>query len=420
MNEKNEIKRTSVLVTEGSPDNTADVGQDTTQTKRDRLKKLLIFGLMALAFFGCMYLIFVAGNEEAEEESIFGLNEAVPQASGGGLQADKQKAYEEEALDRKERQKREALMSLSDYWQSGGGAEDTTTIADYPEQQADHGTGTAGRTRPALASYHNAQQTLSTFYRDQGSETEELRKEIEELKAQLDEGQAEPDNTMENQLALMEKSYQMAAKYLPANATEGGKRDLNTVSNDKEADFVAFLPQRKGLVSALYRESSDSVLLADWHDERNLGFHTAGVEDRIVQPRNSIRACVLETQTVTGEGEVRLHLLEAARTPHGTIPERTELTAMAKFQDGRLHLHINSIEHGGNIIPTDIAIYDLNGQRGLSVHYTPEMGALTEMAGNMSQTSGTSLMMTRSAGQQIAADLSRGVVQGISGYFSKR
>ena len=38
----------------------------------------------------------------------------------------------------------------------------------------------------------------------------------------------------------------------------------------------------------------------------------------------------------------------------------------------------------------------------------------------MSQTGGTSLMLTQNAGQQIAADLSRGVVQGISGYFSKK
>jgi hypothetical protein len=29
-------------------------------------------------------------------------------------------------------------------------------------------------------------------------------------------------------------------------------------------------------------------------------------------------------------------------------------------------------------------------------------------------------MLTQSAGQQMAADLSRGVVQGISGYFSKK
>ena len=74
----------------------------------------------------------------------------------------------------------------------------------------------------------------------------------------------------------------------------------------------------------------------------------------------------------------------------------------------------------GNIIPVEITIYDLDGQQGLHVPYSPEMNALTEMAGNMSQQSGTSLMLTQSAGQQVAADLSRGVVQGISGYFAKK
>ena len=43
---------------------------------------------------------------------------------------------------------------------------------------------------------------------------------------------------------------------------------------------------------------------------------------------------------------------------------------------------------------------------------------MTEMAGNMSQTSGASVMLMQSAGQQVATDLTRGVVQGISGYFA--
>ncbi len=62
----------------------------------------------------------------------------------------------------------------------------------------------------------------------------------------------------------------------------------------------------------------------------------------------------------------------------------------------------------------------MDGQQGLYVPYSPEMNALTEMAGNMSQTGGTSVMLTQNAGQQVAADLSRGVVQGISGYFAKK
>ena len=85
-----------------------------------------------------------------------------------------------------------------------------------------------------------------------------------------------------------------------------------------------------------------------------------------------------------------------------------------------MQLKVTSIELDGNIIPVDITTYDLDGQQGLNVPYSPEMNALTEMAGNMSQTGGTSVMLTQNAGQQVAADLSRGVVQGISGYFAKK
>jgi len=102
------------------------------------------------------------------------------------------------------------------------------------------------------------------------------------------------------------------------------------------------------------------------------------------------------------------------------IPKGTLITADAKFQNGRLLLKVSSIELNGNVIPVEITIYDLDGQQGLFVPYSPEMNAATEIASNMSQSSGSSIMMTRSAGQQVAGDLSRGLVQGIAGYFSKK
>jgi len=117
---------------------------------------------------------------------------------------------------------------------------------------------------------------------------------------------------------------------------------------------------------------------------------------------------------------VRLRLLEAAKTPQYTLPAGMVITANAKFQSGRLQLNVSSIEWNERIIPVDIVVYDLDGQQGLAVPYSPEMNALTEMAGNMSQNTGTSIMLTQSAGQQAAADLGRGVIQGVSGYFSKK
>lgn len=424
---ENENKKTVVRVTEGNPKETADVLQDSTQTKAEKLKKPLIFGLMGIVFVGCMYLIFKPSKDKNEIENL-GLNDAVPQATEAGMQSDKQKAYELEMLEQKDQEKRNALTTLSDYWNtdSSQNAEE-----ELPEEEEGYDFSGGNNTRrsgnSALNSYRNAQSTLGSFYQDNNSETMELRRQLDELKEQLAEKDVPRATTVDDQLALMEKSYQMAAKYLPqgtTNTTEAPPANNNTASNNSAANqkehFVAFTPSRKNTVSALYREPSDAEFLDNWSQTKNRGFYTAGSTEQVVQPKNSIKASVHETQTVIGETGVRLRLLETAQTPQRTIPKGTIVTANGKFQGGRLQLKITSIELDGNIIPVDITIYDLDGQQGLFVPYSPEMNALTEMAGNMSQTSGTSIMLTQNAGQQVAADLSRGVVQGISGYFAKK
>lgn len=422
---ENENKKSVVRVTEGNPKETADVLQNGTENKTEKLKKPLIFGLMGVVFVGCMYLIFKPSEDKKEIENI-GLNDAVPQATGAGLPDNKGKAYELEMLQQKEQEKRNALATLSDYWNTEDKDE---PIDEFPEEDESYGYGGGGRNsgrsgNTALNSYRNMQSTLGSFYQDDNSETMELRRQLDELKEQLAEQNVPKPVTVDDQLALMEKSYEMAAKYLPQNANTGeaaptGNTASGASTNQKE-HFVAFTPARKSTVSALYREPTDTEFLANWSETRNRGFYTAGSTEQAVQPKNSIKACVHDEQTVIGETGVRLRLLEPARTPIRTIPQGAIVTANAKFQGGRLQLKITSIELEGNIIPVDITIYDLDGQQGLYVPYSPEMNALTEMAGNMSQTGGTSVMLTQNAGQQVAADLSRGVVQGISGYFAKK
>ncbi|OPC21542.1 conjugative transposon protein TraM [Elizabethkingia meningoseptica] len=422
---ENENKKTVVRVTEGNPKETADLLQDSTQNKAEKLKKPLIFGLMAIVFVGCMYLIFKPSEDKNEIENL-GLNDAVPQATEAGMQSDKQKAYELEMLEQKNQEKRNALTTLSDYWNTDSSL---NTEEEQPEEEEGYDFSGGNNTRrsgnSALNSYRNAQNTLGGFYQDNNSETMELRRQLDELKEQLAEKDVPRPTTVDDQLALMEKSYQMAAKYLPSGSNQPDTPTANTTAPvtstaSQKEHFVAFTPARKNAVSALYREPSDEEFLDNWSQTRNRGFYTAGSTKQVVQPKNSIKACVHDAQTVVGETGVRLRLLEPAQTPSRTIPTGTLLTANAKFQGGRLQLKITSIELEGNIIPVDITIYDIDGQQGLYVPYSPEMNALTEMAGNMSQTSGTSLMLTQNAGQQVAADLSRGVVQGISGYFAKK
>src|SRR5690606_23005023 len=299
-----------------------DAPKDGAHNKAEKLKKPIIFALMGVVFLGCMYLIFKPSPDKNTTEDM-GLNDAVPQASDAGLQSDKQKAYEQEMLEQKVQEKRNSLMSLSNYWDQDSAADEATAI---PDEDYEAGSAGGGSTRrggnPALNSYRNAQSTLTSFYDNNDYETQELRRQIEELKEQLAEKDVPPVTTVDDQLALMEKSYEMASRYLPSTPAQPNNTDTtaSAKSTSQQEHFVAFTPVRKNTVSALYREPTDSAFLANWNETRNRGFYTAGVSEQVIQPKNSIKAVVQETQVVTGESGVRLRLLETAQTPIRSIP----------------------------------------------------------------------------------------------------
>lgn len=389
----------------------------------DRLKKPLIFGLMGIVFTGCMYLIFNPSKDKKEIENI-GLNESVPEAADQEMQADKQKAYEKEILEEKQQQKRNALTTLSDYWKEDSLLEETQVLSDQKGQGSDSDQNNE-KDNPALNSYRNAQNALGSFYQQDNSETQQLKKQLEELKAEVAQKDVPAPVTVDEQLVLMEKSYQMAAKYLPTTGSAKQTHSTHSTADTSAAEkksvyFAAFNPAEKNTVSSLERQWADSAVLGDFNGIKKRDFYSAGSVQQVQLSRNSVKACVDQTQTVVGESVVRLRLLEAARIGGRIMAKGSIVTADAKIQTGRLQLKVSSIETQGTIIAVDITGYDLDGQKGLFVPYSAERNAVSEIAGNMSQQSGTSLMMTQSASQQMAADLSRGVVQGVSGYFSKK
>src|SRR5690606_11970912 len=110
-------------------ENEMDATQDSAQNKAEKFKKPIIFALMGVVFLGCMYLIFKPSSDKKTVEDI-GLNDAVPQASDAGLQSDKQKAYEQEMLEQKMEEKRNALLSLSDYWSENSTADPEAELPD--------------------------------------------------------------------------------------------------------------------------------------------------------------------------------------------------------------------------------------------------------------------------------------------------
>ncbi|WP_312822714.1 conjugative transposon protein TraM [Epilithonimonas sp.] len=396
------------------PQNTNGVNED-PKAQWEKLKKPIIYFLMAAVCASCFYLIFKPKANNALVEKT-GFNAAIPQAKDGQLQSDKQKAYEQQLLEQKNEEKRNAVTTLSDYWNDQSGLNSRTNtsspVGSGGLQQSDQN---------AVNSYRNAQQTLSSFYGRDDQEVNNLRKEISRLKNDAMQNNAAPAGLgVNDQLELMEKSYQMAAKYLPTTTKqeEPAPKEEDEKSTEKKIKLIPAKPFHSNIVSSLYREQSDSAFIAALNQNRF--YETQNDMKNSASSKNAISAVVYETKTLINESTLSIRLAEGMQLGRTEIPSGSLLIAAGKFQGGRLQLKISSIQYKGNVYPVEINVHDNDGQSGLYIPYSPEQNAVNDIVANMSQTSGSNIMMTQSAGQQIAADLSRGVVQGLSGYFQKR
>ena len=90
-------------------------------------------------------------------------------------------------------------------------------LQNYQSNDKNYGSETNHKT---LNNYRNMQSELSSFHQPNLSETTDLRKQVSELKAQLSQKDIPKPITMNDQIELMEKSYQLAAKYLPVNSQQ--------------------------------------------------------------------------------------------------------------------------------------------------------------------------------------------------------
>jgi len=139
-----------------------------------------------------------------------------------------------------------------------------------------------------------------------------------------------------------------------------------------------------------------------------------------VQSVPTVQACVAETQVVRVGSMVRLRLLEPVRIEGIVVPRNTPLYGQATIDNARLHIVVSSIECEGHIFAVEAIAYDLDGQPGLNVPNSKERTAMKEALASIGQTAGTSINVTRSAGQQIVSDLSRGALQASSRYVAEK
>ena len=403
-----------------------------TEQQRRQRQKMLVYPLMVLLFAGCMWLIFAPSSEDKEKERQGqGFNTDMPMPEDSKIIGDKAKAYEQQDLENKQKERRGMVGDLSTFWNDGEKDGSDTVSDDYrltrtetPENKS--GGETQAGIRTSAAAYQRLNTSLGTFYEPpkEDTEKEDLRERIDELEAMLVAQESKP-STMEEQVALLEKSYELAAKYQNGGNNNAGQTELpeetatSVKSSEKNMKAEPVSDVRRTVVSALPQPMTDSAFIADYSGERNYGFHTAvGAEE--VAGKNTIAACVQGDQTLTDGQTVKLRLLEPMRVSGRIIPRNTTLVGTARLQGERLGIRITSLEHGGTIIPVELEVYDSDGQAGVFIPGSMEIDAAKEIGANMGSSLGSSINISTDAGAQLASDLGRGAIQGISQYISKR
>lgn len=405
--------------------------RELTPKQMQQRKKLLVYPLMGLLFLGSMWLIFAPSDKKDEGgETVGAFNADIPLPENDGIIGDKRKAYEQAQLERKQADKVRSLQDFAFAADNGTDEVEMELPDSEPEREPfrDYSGSSRGKgVNSSTVAYRDINRQLGTFYETPKVDAEkgELKRQVEELTARLDAQQGQAGG-IDEQVALMEKSYELAAKYMGQNgqAGHGGAIVQVPVTGQSTGQgtgkpAVAVQAARQQTVSGLQQPMSDAEFMRAYSQPRNYGFNTA-VGSGYAMGKNTIRACIHQDQTIMDGQTVKLRLLEPLQAGSLVIPQNTLVSGTGKVQGERLDIVVSSIEYRGNLLPVELAVYDSDGIKGLCVPSSLEQEAAKEALANIGGGLGTSISFAQSAGQQIAMDLTRGVMQGGSQYLAKK
>lgn len=365
------------------------------------LRQLKFAGVVTVMTLLCgIFLWYLFAPKPAPQQAgAGGYNVTIPEATVKPAETDKRKVYEQEQY---EQQRREKLQSLGDVMDdrlpvTGEMADVTAPAAPTAIDESD-------------AAYRRISGEMAAFYTPAPScgntEVEALKEQVAALQSQLDAERQQPDP-----LELAEEQYKLARKYL-GGGTAPGEEAVEPTKQRRDSRLSVMRPVREGEV-----EASTLDPRADFTIERNLGFLTAA-GDVAHADIPTVRACVAQTQIIRAGSTVQLRLQEAVRIDGVTIPRNTLLYGLATITGMRLQVVVSSVEYGGRIFAVEAVAYDMDGQPGLNVPNSRERTALKEALASVGQTAGTSVNVTRSAGQQMLSELARGGLQASSQYVA--
>lgn len=248
----------------------------------DKLKFYGVVTFLSLLCAGFIWFIFKPDTPETVEGTA-GINTTIPDAIAPETMADKQKAYELEEMKKRRQEKVRTLQDMA-----GGYLTPDTTDRLKPEEDASK----ADAIRESKEKQRQISRQITSFYQEpkENPRVDELERQVKELNEKL-----EHERKGQDPLELMEKSYEMAARYFPGQ-TGGQVKNIQPagVTGGSSGNPAAIAAERatENVVSSLAVPPVPDTI------PRNYGFATA-VGGGQLAGANTIRACVAEDQTVT-------------------------------------------------------------------------------------------------------------------------
>ena len=357
--------------------------------EREKMKKyLVVFPLMFISCIASIWLIFASGEDDGKTNG--GANTELPDGSTEGIEGNKIAAYEAQAHLEETEQRNAQAVQLEAVTDSITAPQDT--ISNEVQSSAE--------------AYQQVQASLQDFYIPEDNSAAQ----VAELQARIDE--LEVENAMvqqsqhPNEMELMEQSYKLAAQYLGTG--NGGQQAVIVDEPDEDRKVMPVNQVNRNIVSSL-SASTDNTR----------SFSTA-VGTKRTNFKNTISACIATDQSVTDGQSVRLRTLEPMWIGNSLLPKNTSIVGVARLQGERLEIKIENIEALGCIMEVDLSVYDSDGQEGINIPNSMESDALHEIGANMGSTMGSSINLTTNAGAQLASDVGKGLINGVSQYLNKK
>lgn len=362
--------------------------QPKSQAERQKMMKyLVVFPAAVVCGIVILWLLYTSLNKnDSKVGNAF--NTEIPEGENDGIKTKAEEYAAADAAKEKEAQQR-AVVALDTL---------TALTTDTVEHQS--------AVENSAQAYQEVQASLNDFFVEETSadnvEMEALNERIAELEAQ--NALAQQQTAQPDEMELMERSYQLAAQYMgnggnyapPQPTEEKGKRDVQPVAQ-----------VNRNVVSSLGQTSTVR------------GFNTSVGTMRAVA-KNTIAAVVAGNQSVVDGESVRLRTAEPMWVGNRLIPRNTTVVGSARVQGERLEIEISSIECEGSIYDVELQVYDSDGQEGINIPQSMESDALHEIGANMGSTMGSSINISTNTGAQIASDVGRGLINGVSQYLTKK